>query len=543
MNEGKKITAKQLIFGIIGIAIVVALVICFVVAYNNTKTSNNENNNSSSSSSNITANGKNVSITNGGSYELAGEYESVTVNTDKDVTLNLNNAEITNSNGPGINVVSGDTVTINLSGTNKVTATTTEDLDGAIYSKADLVFSGTGSLEVKSNYDGIVSKDTLVIENGTYTINTDDDGIRGKDSVEISDGTFTINASGDGIKSTNDEDSTKGYISIEGGTFNIACNNDAVQAETTLNIKAGTFEIKTTGTISSESDSSKGLKAGILVTIDGGTYNINSKDDAVHSNGNITINTGNFTINTDDDAFHADSILTINDGTTNVQSCYEGFEGGEIYIKGGNNSINASDDGINAASSDSSATQTNGMNGRDNFKNSTGVLEISGGTTKVISAGDGLDSNGTITISGGKTYVESSNNGPEEAIDHVGTMNITGGTLISIAKNMANDDGTKTTTIPYVNTSVNSGSGAISIGNISYTPTISGYKYIFIVSSELTEGANTLKYGSNSMEVTATTGTISNNMNGNGFGGQQGDMQNGGGPQGGMQMNGGQGRR
>ena len=37
------------------------------------------------------------------------------------------------------------------------------DLDGAIYSKADLIFSGDGSLEVTSNYDGIVSKDVCKI--------------------------------------------------------------------------------------------------------------------------------------------------------------------------------------------------------------------------------------------------------------------------------------------------------------------------------------------------------------------------------------------
>ena len=165
------------------------------------------------------------------------------------------------------------------------------------------------------------------------------------------------------------------------------------------------------------------------------------------------------------------------------------------------------------------------MNGKDNFKNSTGTLEISGGKNKIISAGDGLDSNGAITISGGTTYVESTNGGPEEAIDHVGAMNITGGTIVSVGRNMGNDDGTKTSSIPYLNTSVSNGSGKISIGNISYTPT-GTYNYILIASSELSTGSNTLTYGSNSTSVTLTTGTISN-IGGNGMGGPQGQQQDG----------------
>ena len=506
---------KKIIFSIIGGIIGIGFIACFVIAFINHQSNKSTNSNSSE--------GIEVSsdtITKGGTYNITGNNSCIVVNTKDKVELTLEDATITCDNAPAINVLEADEVSIILTGENIVNSTTTEDLDGAIYSKADLIFFGSGTLNVTSNYDGIVSKDDLIINGGTYTIKASDDGIRGKDSVEITDGTFNITANGDGIKSTNEEDSSKGYVNITGGTFTINSSNDSIQAETNLTIKAGTFNIKTTGSITSDSDSAKGLKAGTLITLDGGTFSFNTTDDAIHSNGNIIVNNGEYEISTKDDGFHADDTLTINDGTINITSCYEGFEGSKIYLKGGNNSINASDDGINAASSDSSATQSNGMNGRDHFKNSTGLLEISGGTTKVISAGDGLDSNGTITLSGGTIYVESSNQGPEEAIDHVGAMTITGGTIISLSKNMANDDGTKTSSIPYLNTSINSGSGKITIGNLSYTPTTSGYRYIFIASDSLSSGSSTLFYGSNSTSVSLTTGTV--NSTGNQMGGQMG---------------------
>ena len=186
MAENKK--TKKIIIGIIIAFVVIALTTCFIVAYKNVKTSDSNGNKNSGSTSLSLSGSKDeegLNITSGGSYDLSGKSGSITINTKDEVTLNLNGVEITSSNGPAINIEEAEKVQIVLSDTNKITSVTTEDLDGAIYSKADLIISGTGSLEVSSNYDGIVSKDTLEIKEGTYIINSDDDGIRGKDSVEV----------------------------------------------------------------------------------------------------------------------------------------------------------------------------------------------------------------------------------------------------------------------------------------------------------------------------------------------------------------------
>ena len=346
MDDNKNKNVKNIILAIIGAGVILGLTICFIIAFNNTNQTNTSNINNVSSNiansntSTSTSNSKNMKITSGGNYDLTGEYESVTVNTSEEVTLSLNGVEITNTNGPAINIEKAKAVTIVLSGTNKLTATTTEDLDGAIYSKADLVFSGTGSLEVKSNYDGIVSKDTLVIKNGTYTINSDDDGIRGKDSVEIADGTFTINAGGDGIKASNDENTTLGYVNITGGTYNINAKSDGIQGITKATISGGTFNIK----------SSEGIEA-TYVKIDDGTINIEASDDGINaskksnsSTPTVEINGGKITIKMgqgDTDAIDSNGNIYINGGTIDITGNspfdYDGTaekKGGTIYVNG-----------------------------------------------------------------------------------------------------------------------------------------------------------------------------------------------------------------
>ena len=429
MNEKSK---KGLFIGI-GAVVVVGLAVCFSIALNNTKTGKTKTELTIKSASEVSTeystvnygtstevkNEEIVNITEGGSYNLSGSYEQIVINTTKDVELNLSNVEINCTSGPAIYVQNSGVVSIVLTGENKITSLATEDVDGAIYSKDDLVFSGTGSLEITSNYDGIVSKDSLVIKSGTYVINSEDDGIRGKDNVAIVDGTFTINAGGDGIKATNDQDSTLGYITIDNGTFNITSYNDGIQAETNLAIKNGTFTIKTTST--SSDDSAKGIKAGTLIEISGGTFNINSVDDGIHSNGNLIINGGNITITSKDDAVHADGYAEINDGTFTINAA-EGIEGTFVKINGGTINISASDDGINAGRKSTDYNVT---------------IEINGGNlTIVMGQGDtdGIDSNGNLYINGGTINITA--NSP---FDYDGEAKYTGGTMIV--------NGTETTTI------------------------------------------------------------------------------------------------
>ena len=351
-----------------------------------------------------------TTITNGGSYSLDGSYECITVNTNEDVLLNLTNVTIICDSGPAINIEKAKTVSIVLNGKNVIKATTTVELDGAIYSKADLILSGSGNVDISSNYDGIVSKDTLVIKSGGYTIDVGDDGIRVGDNVAIVDGAFNINALGDGIKATNEEDSTMGYIVIDGGAFNITSVTDAIQVTTELVINNGAFNIKTSG--NEKIVSAKGLKAVNAINITGGTFSIDVTDDGIHTDGDIKISDGVISISSTDDAIHADGMILITGGTFEITAA-EGIEATYVKITDGVISISASDDGINAGNKSNKYKVT---------------VEITGGTITIkMGQGDtdGIDANGNLYISGG--IIDITANSP---FDYDGEAKYTGGTII-----------------------------------------------------------------------------------------------------------------
>ncbi|OMD38111.1 carbohydrate-binding domain-containing protein [Paenibacillus odorifer] len=367
----------------------------------------------------------------------------------------------------------------------------TDEPSAAIFSKADLTINGTGKLSVSANYnDGITSKDDLKIMNGTLEIKAADDGMVGKDLVAVQDGKLSITAEGDGIKSTNDTEADKGFIAIAAGTFDIKAGNDGIQAETALVIDDGTYtvvtgggnvngEVKTgdlgagmgmrgdrgqgtggktpgtsetstpetkpempaqeasttkmtTTTTESETASTKGLKAGGDISINNGMFTIDSADDAVHSNSNIAITDGELHIQTGDDGIHADALVAISGGKIDITKSYEGIEGANIAISGGEANVVSSDDGVNVAGGNDEATAGGGPQEQDQFSEAAAnVLTISGGMLTVDAAGDGLDSNGSIVMSGGTVIVNGPTNGGNGSLDFDGSFEQSGGTLIA----------------------------------------------------------------------------------------------------------------
>ena len=339
-----------------------------------------------------------VTITEAGTYVLSGTLTDgcidVNVSGKGTVRLILNGVNITSSTTAPFIVEDAKKVVVTLADgtTNTFTDSTRvsaddEDYSAAVYSKTDLTFNGNGTLNINAGYrNGIKSTDDLKIVSGTYNITSNEDGIVGKDLLAVKAGTFNITSGQNGMKSTYDKDDTKGNIIIDDGTFNITVSTDGIQSEHILRINGGEFNIKTgngyqastkssnsqpgnmggnttTTTQTQDEESMKGLKAGTIIKVTGGTYIIDSQDDAVHTNGNMYIDNGKFTINTGDDAFHADTQLVINGGTIDIQNSYEGIEALEIIINGGDINVTASDDGINASggSSDSTDTQQQGM--------------------------------------------------------------------------------------------------------------------------------------------------------------------------------------
>lgn len=390
--------------------------------------------------SGATANGTEVVITSGGTYNIHGRLTDgrivVRSEDESNVVLVLNNAEIANSKTSPLFIEKAEFTVIELADGSDNTfsdasAYTTffedDEPNATVFSKDELGINGSGKLTINSNYnDAIACKDGLTITGGDFTINSVDDGIRGKDELVIKGGTFNLTVSGDGLVSTDSGDVNTGYVSIENGNFKITADKDGIQAENYISISGGTFDLKTGGgstssgqqggggfpggtTTSDNTESAKAIKATNGIKITGGTFTINSADDALHSNGSITISNGNLTIATDDDGVHADSTFTMDGGEVDITKSYEGFEASKITLNGGKAILVTSDDGVNVAGgSDGSGmggTRPGDFGGGTGANSASHLLQINDGFWAVYAGGDGLDANGNIEINGGTTLV------------------------------------------------------------------------------------------------------------------------------------------
>ena len=390
-----------------------------------------------------------------------------------------------------------------LRNTDEYVAIDDNNIDAVIFAKSDLTLNGTGSLTIVSaEGHGIVSKDDLKITGGTYDITAAGHALSGKDSVRIADGTFILTAEKDGIHAENADDEEKGYIYIADGDFAITSDGDGMDASNIVQIEDGTFDITAGGGAANslkthESDmpgggmsqnierpdgesmpqmgekpdeesmsqmgekpdgenmpqdtttdesgtSTKGIKAGGGMYLNGGTYQIDSADDSIHSNANITIADGTYTLATGDDGVHADDALTVNGGTITVTESYEGLEGLTVTINDGTIDITARDDGINTAGgTDQSGFGTfgdhfKGMDSADDETEETTDnemwMELNGGYIHILAGGDGVDSNGDLTINGGEIYIDGPSDNGNSAIDYGDRSSayVNGGMLVAI---------------------------------------------------------------------------------------------------------------
>ena len=270
---------------------------------------------------------------------------------------------------------------------------------------------------------------------------------------------------------------------------------------------------------SDSSTSTKGIKADGALQILGGDYNINSADDAFHTNSTLEIRDGNMEIATGDDGMHADDALVISDGDINITESYEGIEGLTITIDGGNISIVSSDDGLNAAGG-ADFSGFGGM-GTDMFASNDDIwIEINGGYLYVLAGGDGVDSNGNLTINGGEVYIDGPSDGGNSAIDYGdnAAAYINGGTVVAVGSSdmvEAFDDSSEQA---VMSVSVSAGSAGDEIklldsdGNelISFTAAKT-YDAVIISTADLAQGETyTLVTGDNETTVEMTSSVYSN---------------------------------
>lgn len=380
----------------------------------------------------INISGNIVNITLEGTYNIYGTLSNgqILINSSKqNVTLVLNGVNLSCLDNAVINVVKAASVTITLaSGTeNYITDGTTYNLstgvdepNAAIFSKADLVINGTGSLKVNALYaNGIQSKDTLTIESGIIDITSKNNGLKGKDFVIIKGGALTINSQNDAIESTNTDEGL-GYILIEGGYITITSLDNAIQAETDLTISSGEITILS---------ANNGLKAKNKLIINGGVIDVNCLGDGIKAAndddtiGSIYINGGNIKIDSQDDGIQGTILFEINGGILNINALSDGVKvedatslKGIIRINNGNIKIKANDDGMQAAETiENNGGTLNVTASSDGIKaenslETLGSVAISGGTITIEAGTDGVQAHLNATLSGGNVNILTTGN-------------------------------------------------------------------------------------------------------------------------------------
>ena len=517
----------------------------------------------------VAINGQTMTITAEGTYIFSGTLSEGQIVVDADnakVQIVFDNVDITCASSAAVYVKSAEKVFVTLAegsqntlrNTDEYVAIDDNNIDAVIFAKSDLTLNGTGSLTIISaEGHGIVSKDDLKITGGTYDITAAGHALSGKDSVRIADGTFILTAEKDGIHAENADDEEKGYIYIADGDFAITSDGDGMDASNIVQIEDGTFDITAGGGAANslkthESDmpgggmsqnierpdgenmpqdtttdesgtSTKGIKAGGGMYLNGGTYQIDSADDSIHSNANITIADGTYTLATGDDGVHADDALTVNGGTITVTESYEGLEGLTVTINDGTIDITARDDGINTAGgTDQSGFGTfgdhfKGMDSADDETEETTDnemwMELNGGYIHILAGGDGVDSNGDLTINGGEIYIDGPSDNGNSAIDYGDRSSayVNGGTLVAIGSSgMAegmSDSSKQEVLMVKLGEQMEAGDVELTDneGNVivSYTA-LKSYDCVIISTAEVESGATyTLTTSGTTTEVTA----------------------------------------
>jgi len=303
-----------------------------------------------------------------------------TVYPDGVVELDLSGMSLTNTTNSPIYVASiaDEVIIVAKNGTENTISdgesyTNADGDTGAIYSKDDIKFKGKGKLTVNGNAaDAIVGKDDIKIYNGTLVVNAADDGIRGKDSVTIGntsdDGTevdysalsVSVNTkAGDGIKATSTEASSTakqvGIVTINGGSVDIDSYADGISAEQFFVMNGGDLNIKTYegsaygGTTATTGENTGGNTGGW-----GSRPSGNPGGPGMDGNANKTDISakGIKAVGLYDEAgttWQSVGDITVNGGTITVDSSDDCIHcGGSMQLIGGELKLSSADDGAHA---------------------------------------------------------------------------------------------------------------------------------------------------------------------------------------------------
>lgn len=439
----------------------------------------------------VTVDGNTVTLTQEGTYVLTGTLTgSVVIDMDSAAKphIILRNASVTSADGAALRVEQADKVFVTLAeGTDNTLSNggsfsgEEEGVDGAVFSRDDITFNGTGSLTVASPAGhGIVGKDDVVFTGGAYQISAASHGVDANDSVRAANASFTILSGKDGVHCENSDDTTKGFVYLDSGSLVIEAEGDGISASADVTVETASLSVTAGGgSANAEKKTSDGwgaFKGGDMGGHMGGgmgggqgrpdmggempgqpgaegtvglayeadqtvsaeqlaaTSDTSDSDSTsikgIKADGDITVNGGDVTVDAADDAIHAGGSVTVNGGTLTLATGDDGVHAdGDLTVTDGNLTVTESYEGLEGLTINLSGGQIS-VNADDDGLNAAGGSDQSGfggmrGGDR-FGGGFGATDGAAINISGGQVSVKAGGDG----IDSNGTIDISGGAIL-----------------------------------------------------------------------------------------------------------------
>ena len=408
-------------------------------------------------------------------YSLSGTTSDgmFKIYSDCDFALQLNGVEITNPDGPAINIQADETISVELvDGTETILTDgetyadppDDEDQKAAFFSEGQMLFSGGGSLVIYGQGDdqhSLDSDDYIEVNSGNISIaRSSKDGIHTNEGYYQSGGTVNVTAGSDGV------DAGDGPVQITGGSITVLIDDDdrdGIKSDGELLISAGEIHLTVEG------DQSKGLNAGsvrltggdVIIETSGGVV-LEESDagydpsycTAIKADNEVVLDGAQLTITTTGDAGRGISskediliysgqmaITSIGGGDiyTNETGTLDAYHGpcmkakGDVVIEGGTVILHHSGSGgrgisvdgdLTIGTTESSPTLEVTTTGQEIYIDeddateakaikADGTLTINNGEITISAADDAIKSDYWIQINGGHIDIQNSLEGIE----------------------------------------------------------------------------------------------------------------------------------